>query len=220
MAYNYRSIVNHVLRKTEFAPVSETVDSQFTGSTVDPFVDRIKDWTNEVYLDICNSGYWRFLESSASFNTVIGQESYSLANDCLPDRIISIRETSTPAILYRTDFKLIDVTQPDTSTMTNNTPISYYFFKNNLYLYPVPNSVITIRYRYYKIVTELVNPTDVPAIPEQWKWVLVNGILVRANQYLQDQNIGDSQIQYYNGLIQMRSANRADRQHFNTMKPF
>lgn len=220
MAYNYRSVVNHVLRKTEFAAVSETTDSEFIGSNIDPIVERIKDWVNEVYLEICNSGYWRFLETEASITTITGQESYTIATDCQVDRIINIRETETPTYLSRIDFKEIDKSYPDTTQTQQGIPNSYYFVGNKLYLFPIPSSEATIKYRYYKTVTELENPTDVPDIPECWKWVLVNGALIRANQYLQDQSLRDVQMQYYNGLLQMRSANRADRQQKNNIKPY
>jgi hypothetical protein len=220
MTYNYRSIVNHVLRKTEFTPVSETIDSQFTGTNIDPFVDRVKDWTNEVYLEICNAGYWRFLETEASFSTVNNQENYSLAADCQPGKIIDFRETHTPSILSRIDFKDIDKRFPDTSKTTNMIPQYYYFVGNTLFLYPIPDRTLTIKYRYYKAVSDLVDPTDVPLIPEHWKWVLVNGILIRANQYLQDQSVTDIQFQYMNGLIQMRAANRADRMKRNSIQPY
>lgn len=220
MTYNFRSVVNHVLRKTEFGPVSETIDAQFTGDNVDPIVDRIKDWTNEVYTEICNSGYWRFLETESSFSTLIDQETYTLDADCLVNRIINVREMETPSLLNRIDFKAIDKSYPDTSDTSTGTPSYYYFENNEMSLFPVPNAVITINYRYYKTVTEMSEATDVPLIPEHWKWVLVNGVLVRANQYLQDQSFADVQIQYFNGLLQMRAHNRADRQHKNAIQPY
>lgn len=220
MTYNFRSVVNHVLRKTEFGPVSEIVDAQFTGDNVDPIVDRIKDWTNEVYTEICNSGYWRFLEAEASLSTVVDQETYTLASDCLVNRIINVRQMQTPSLLQRIDFKMIDKLYPDTSDTSTNTPLYYYFENNNISFFPIPDRVMTIKYRYYKTVTEMSHPTDVPLIPEHWKWVLVNGVLIRANQYLQDQSLADVQIQYFNGLLQMRAHNRADRQQKNSIQPY
>jgi hypothetical protein len=219
MTYNFRTIVNHVLRKTEFAPVSESVDSEFSGNNIDPFVERVKDWTNEVYFEIVNSGYWRFLESESLINTVEGQVNYLLASDCSANRIINVRETSTPALLKRKDFKDIDILHPDVSQTTSSTPVYYYFVNNQIYFHPVPDREITVKYRYYKTACELVYPEDVPAIPEHWKWVLVNGVLVKANQYLQDQTTEHAQIQYLNSLLQMRAANRADRQNKNRFKP-
>lgn len=220
MTYNFRSVVNHVLRKTEFGPVSESIDAQFTGDNVDPIIDRIKDWTNEVYTEICNSGYWRFLETEGTFLTVIGQETYPLATNCIVNRLINVREIKTPSILRRIDFKSIDQSYPDTSESSSGTPVYYYFQNNNMSLFPVPDSVMTIKYRYYKTVTEMIDATDIPLIPEHWKWVLVNGVLIRANQYLQDQSFADVQVQYFNGLLQMRAHNRADRQHKNSIQPY
>ncbi|MEW5820328.1 MAG: hypothetical protein AB1782_09070 [Cyanobacteriota bacterium] len=220
MTYNYRCVVNNVLRKTEFGPVSETNDSEFNGINVEPIVDRIKDWTNEVYIEICNSGFWRFLETEASFSTVIGQQNYSVADNCQVNRIINVREIHTPSLLRRIDFKDIDKCYPDTLQTTSATPRYYYFLDNTIYLYPVPNSVITVKYRYYKMVSELINSTEVPEIPEQWKWVWVNGVLVRVNQYLQDQSLNTAQMHYYDGLLQMRAANRADIQRKNSINPY
>lgn len=220
MTYNFRTIVNHVLRKTEFGPVSETIESQFTGNAVDPLVDRIKDWTNEVYIEMCNLGYWRFLEAQGTITTSAGVENYSLPSNCQANRIIDVMEMETPSLLKRTDFKAIDDRYPDTTLPSRSIPDSYYFVNNSLYLFPVPETAITIKFRYYKTVSELVNATDVPEIPEHWKWVLVNGILVRANQYLQDQSTGDAQLQYLTGLIQMRAENRADRQNKKTIRPY
>ncbi|MGD9581589.1 MAG: hypothetical protein AB7V50_09470 [Vampirovibrionia bacterium] len=220
MTYNFRSVVNHVLRKTEFGPVNESIEAQFSGDNIDPIIDRIKDWTNEVYIEICNSGYWRFLETEASFSSVPAQETYSLANDCITNRIINVREMKTPSLLTRIDFKNLDKLYPDTSITASGTPSYYYFENNNISLFPVPDSVMTIKYRYYKTVTELSDSTDLPLIPEHWKWVWVNGVLLRANQYLQDQSLADVQVQYFNGLLQMRAHNRADRQHKNSIKPY
>lgn len=219
MVYNFRFVVNHVLRKTEFGPVSESIDAEFTGTNVDPIVDRIKDWVNEVYLEICNAGFWRFLETEGTINTTASQEAYTLAPDCRPERVINVRETLSPKMLVRADFKDIDRQYPDTVSNTPQVPQYYYFVNDQIYLYPVPDRNMVVKYRYYRTVEDLQNPEDVPVIPENWKWVLVNGVMIRANQYLQDQSYADAQMQYFNGMLQMRAANRADRQKRNSIKP-
>lgn len=218
MAYNYITLVNHILRKTEFNAVDETDSTQFMGVGVDPIVQRVKDWVNEVYVEICNSGYWRFLEAEGTISLVQDQVSYDLSSDCLPGRVITVRDVSNDRLLRRIDFK--DVDAISYSGETTEYPLAYYFVANKMHVYPTPSSAATIKYRYYKTVPELVNAEDVPSVPEAWKWVIIHGVMVRVNEFLEDQSAKISHMKYVEGLTQMRAENRGDRQRKNSIKPY
>lgn len=54
---------------------------------------------------------------------------------------------------------------------------------NNFGLYPYPDKAYTLRYEYYTNTNSLVNAQDVPAIPEMYRQVIVDGATAYGYQY-------------------------------------
>lgn len=58
--------------------------------------------------------------------------------------------------------------------------------------YLVPDSVITLRYYFYKKVRKMNSVYDIPTIPEQFQWdILMNGVLAFAHNNEKDYSIAD-----------------------------
>src|SRR5579885_49696 len=62
----------------------------------------------------------------------------------------------------------------------------YRVFNNNLFLYPQPESPVTVRIDYRSVIADLVNDSDVPVFPAQYHSMLVEWALAHA--YLDDGN--------------------------------
>ena len=71
---------------------------------------------------------------------------------------------------------------------------------------PPPNNAYELVYEYYRLPVDLVNATDVPALPEQFRHVIVDGAMYYA--YLFRGNTQDAQIlqgKFQEGIKNMRS---------------
>lgn len=104
---------------------------------------------------------------------------YSLASDV--DRIIDFRQTITDNKLQYVDSRTFDRLLPDpTATGSplfyslNGLDSSKYWRIN---LYPIPDAVINLQYRYYQRITEMTSDTEEPLIPAKWHNAIVFGAL-------------------------------------------
>lgn len=65
-------------------------------------------------------------------------------------------------------------------------PMHYRIFGNSLYVYPLPQANTSFTVEYFKLPADMVNDTDVPAIPETYHDALVAGAVAKA--YVDDGN--------------------------------
>jgi hypothetical protein len=84
---------------------------------------------------------------------------------------------------------------------------------NNFGLYPYPDKAYELVYEYFDKPTALVNATDVPTIPEQFRQVIVDGATAYSYQYRGEaQQYGLNFARFEEGIKQMQTLllNRAD----------
>jgi hypothetical protein len=62
------------------------------------------------------------------------------------------------------------------------TPARYYVYSGNLYLLPPPQFQVTARVFFHQYLADLVNPTDVPVMPQIYDEVILEAALVRAHR--------------------------------------
>lgn len=146
---------------------------------------KVVDRTQRAWIDIqASKPYWKFLRTTLSYPLVVAQQSYVVS-------------TATP-----TGFGLTSVDKWDQQTAfiyktstSDETPlkwISYQDFRKRFRTYPsgrpdtlcegpggtvlfnkTPDYAYTITLGYWQTPEKLVNPTDVPALPEQYCDVIV-----------------------------------------------
>ena len=77
-----------------------------------------------------------------------------------------------------------------------------------LIFYPAPDQAYDIVYEYYRIGYDLINDTDVPPLPEQYRFAVVNGAMYYVYQFRGDQqNATIAKSQFDNDIKYLRSLN-------------
>jgi len=171
-------------------------------------------WANRVIKDISSrKPHWVWLEKTSSFPTVIDQVSYDLPTDIdLSGRkVVSVRQTSTPAKLVYVSQHRMDELEAD-PTVSSGNPLFYTLWSSYIRLFPMPSAVITMYMRYIKTITPLtdsaVSTTD---IPDKFSEVVLDGMKVHAFRMFP--KWGDSNAQkviYEQGILRMIEDDNAE----------
>ena len=103
------------------------------------------------------------LQGSSTTTTVSGTQNYALPLDFL----YFVRLTFDGLKLFQVNFNEIDEAEFD-ETLDTGLPTNYYIFNDQIYLYPIPNQVKTLRLWYYKSPTTLDETTDSLEISSNW----------------------------------------------------
>ena len=112
--------------------------------------------------------FW-FNETTATFNTVASQGSYTSTDTS----ITNIREIDYVkiAIQSNNNYELVPVTyktlQDDNVSNHTGDPAEYAYYKENFFLYPVPNAAKTITVSYVKSYTDLSADADTNDFTEE-----------------------------------------------------
>lgn len=138
---------------------------------------------NQAYRAIIRAHYWWFTESTAQFNSVANQESYSSAHGFPSDiRGSAILEVRYDGTLW-TPITQTDAFKNLSSTYTNYSE-SYFIFNDALY--PVPrfsaSGTNNVKMKYYSLPAALTTGSDTIAIPDLYKDVLTAYAFARVCQ--------------------------------------
>ncbi len=124
----------------------ELADFSVTSQTALAINDAIKFYSRQK---------WPFLEASATFSTVAGQQAYDLPDDYKSMLIVmALVSGSFWKMTSRTFDYLRSVT---VLTTTLSPPQDYAIFDNQIWLYPIPDRDYAITEYYDKILPELSN---------------------------------------------------------------
>jgi predicted HTH transcriptional regulator len=134
--------------------IQDDIDRTDLTSQVTDFVNRaIKFYEKE--------NFW-FTETSTTFVTVAGTETYTLsaiATNIKNILRVEIQDSSNST--YELELRDINYIRNQNTTTTNNgKPTDYCLYTGSMYLSRVPNAVYTIRVFYRKDYPALVNTTD------------------------------------------------------------
>lgn len=174
---------------------------------------------NLVAKDIQNrqkTWHWKFLENTATANTVANQHTYDPPDGS--GTAPAIDTTKIFAIYDRTsdltyNYVPYDKFVRSVADPSNNTgdSVMWTFWANTFRLYPVPSSVKTIYLDYIQLLTAWGDSATSNEIPAKYDPVIIDGALVYAYKF--DQELGDwrSQQQVYEaGIELMISDNRSE----------
>jgi len=168
-------------------------------------------WANRVIKDISGRNqHWVWLEKTSTFPTVAAQMTYDLPTDIDGNKILSLKQETTPAKLIYINQRRLDELEADPTTSSGN-PLYYTLWAGDVRLWPVPSAAITMYLRYLKVITELSDSaSSTTDIPTKWDEVVLDGMKVHAFRMFP--SWGDSLRQkavYENGIILMKRDNDA-----------
>ena len=158
------------------------------------FKNNARDYLNLVGKDIQSREQWNWLFKSATFNTVADTRTYSLETDVLTP--LSFRNITENHVIIVQSTQDIDAADPDSSTDGDPRFVAINGIDTNgaiqVTLYPTPDGVDSIGYRYYRQIPDFVELEDNNSINQYYPQV-IQPALIYGISSLFKQEKGDDQ---------------------------
>lgn len=149
-------------------------------------LNRLVKWINAAWMDIQSTREdWQWMRATATFPTVSGKAIYT-PTECgvtnfgswYPETFrnydTSVGQRSEIMMSYREYETWLDLYQFGANRLVATRPIEVTVTPaKGIGLGPVPNGSYTVTGDYYKVASELVVDTDVPAMPTQFHLAIV-----------------------------------------------
>jgi hypothetical protein len=167
-------------------------------------------WLNRIKNEISSRHeHWTWLEQTAIFNTVASQMTYDLPTDIdlSGNKVMDLRQKTSPAKLIYISQKRLDELDPN-PTRTGN-PTHWTKWANQIRLYPIPSSVITMYLRYMlDKATDYNDEIVTSQIPVKFDWVVNAGMKKYAfAMFPRWGNVAEANSLFENGIGNMLSDN-------------
>jgi hypothetical protein len=134
---------------------------------------RVTQYLNDAYMKAVRKVDYYVDEATQDFNTVAGTSTYPLPANFARGR--SLRITTLGMELLAVGLRDID----RSSVGATGQPAFYAFDGQNLHLYPAPDGVYPLEFRYWLLPNPLVNDTDTPTISDDYCDMLIFWALAR-----------------------------------------
>jgi hypothetical protein len=193
MAYDYIGLVNDVNRRLN--EVELTTDN-FTATT--GYYSFAKDSVNAAIRHINQEEYewpWNHVEETEVL--VAGTVRYGIPYDAKSvnmntfrlkrDNTLGVSTKKLKVISYEEYLTKYADVEYDTSTGIRSVPTHVARTPSREFvLYPNPDKAYEIVYEYYRLGYDLESATDVPNLPEQYKYVITDGAMYYVYQFRGD----------------------------------
>lgn len=190
------ALTNEVLRRA-----GQTEVATVTGSRAPAL--QVKDFINAIYFEMLQFLKVDRLLKQTTLDTLAGMSAYSPAADADLNAIApdSVMEADSGILLKRVDYSY----PLKFGVSATGRPDSWYVQGDNLMLYPVPDTIYTIRYHYYVKPQTLSADADTTELPEEWEKTLVLGAQSRLEKFLGEAGSEDSFLLYRDGLSRLKA---------------
>jgi len=135
--------------------------------------DPISTWVNAAMFDVAAATDWPWLEELLSpIALASGSQLISLPSDLA--KIISLRDITN---LVKIDYMNRRAFERDIQDPASTGQPQYYTLvgSNNIQIYPTSDGNYNVALYYQREIASLVNPTDVPDMPERTHYAIVLG---------------------------------------------
>ena len=137
-----------------------------TDATLNPsYLNMIVDQANAF---IATEGDWPWRQTSTTFPTVVGTDTYTPPATWLRTKMLKITD-ETPMRLLST----IDIEERWWSSTQRGMPREYAVEAEVIILRPIPDAVYTVTHRFIKVEPELTLDADTPLMPPQFHTAIV-----------------------------------------------
>jgi len=150
---------------------------------------EIRNYINDAQNDVFNEYRLPFTQTVQTYTLTSGVSDITNGTGLPANYVQALNLTLTSAgretVLPYVDIRVIDDQYPDPDDTTVNPtgpPAMWYFYGNDVKVYPVPNDAYTVSLQYYKKPTELTADGSVPEIPSEFEELLVVGASYRVLQ--------------------------------------
>lgn len=213
MAYDYIGLVNDVNRRLNEV---ELTSSNFATST--GYYSFAKDAVNSAIRHINQEEYewpWNHVEETEVL--VAGEVRYSLPYDAKTVNMNTFRikrnatlgvETVKLKIMSYEEY-LDKHADSEYNSSTGIRTVPTHVVKTpsrELIFYPSPDQAYEVVYEYFSLAYDLENSTDVPNLPEQYRYVITDGAMYYVYQFRGDLQAAQlSLAKFEQGIKQLRS---------------
>jgi len=150
---------------------------------------EITDYLNDTQNDIYNEYRLPFMQTYVDYALFANTADITNSSGLLPDYVqavdLQVTTTGKETQLIYMPYEELFSTYPDPSDQTaypSTTPMYWYFYNETINVFPTSAVDLTVRLRYWKKPTDLVQATDVPSIPSEFAELLVVGAAYRVLQ--------------------------------------
>lgn len=211
MAYNYLDITNEVL-----ARMNEVSLTSVNFTSARGFQIQCKNAVNDAinYINQREFG-WPFSHATQTETLVAGTTRYTIPTGTQHVDYDTFRISKDDSLAVAgTTLRILDYKEYvdryiDQETTSDVGSIPNYIVRtpdNNYLLYPYPDKAYQLKYEYFAKPTALSATTDAPAVPEQFRQVIVDGATAYAYQYRGEaQQYGINFSRFEDGIKQMQS---------------
>lgn len=220
MAYDYISVVNDVNRR-----LNEVELTAANFPTVTGFYSFAKDGVNAAIRHINQEEFeWPWNHSEETEILSPGTVRYSMPYDAKTinmntfrirrDSALNVETVKLQSLSY--EEWLDKYADSEYNSSTDNRGVPRYVVRTlsrELIFYPAPDKAYEVVYEYFRTGYELEKATDVPSLPEQYRYTIVDGAMYYVYQFRGDMQAAQLSLQKFEqGIKQLRSLhiNRTD----------
>lgn len=211
--YNFLGLVNDVNRRLNEVQLTSSTFADATG-----FYASVKDSVNAAIREINHQQYeWPFNHVLQEEELNQGDVRYFIPRDVKTLDMDSFRLIRNDTLGNDTvKLKIISYEEyldqyldHEYNTSTVHQAVPRYVFRtpaNEYGVVPVPDKAYKIAYEYYRNPVTLNLYSDVPSIPEEFRYVIVDGAMVHAHSFRGDLQSSQLSLQsFQEGIKAMRS---------------
>jgi hypothetical protein len=174
-------------------------------------VARMRQWINIWHQRLlARPGIELLRDGSITMPSVVGQFNYHLPPQVR--RVLKISEFTTPMVLRMEAWSWIREQDPQlvaTGTPEVWAPVSWEnitppLAQLTIMLWPVPTSVITYNLDAQFTATDMVNVTDIPLLPYEYHWLLIEAACYEEWMRKADSRAGTARQDLETGVKEMR----------------
>ena len=220
MAYDYISLVNDINRRLNEVELNSSNFVTATG-----YYSFAKDAVNAAIRHINQEEFeWPWNHAEEEETLTAGEVRYSFPYDAKTVNFNSFRIKRDAALNVSTHkLKLLSYEEwldkysdSEYNSSTSDRGVPKYVVRTpsrEILLYPNPDKAYELVYDYYRTGYDLENATDVPSLPEEYRYVIIDGAMYYVAQFRGDMQLSQFSLQKFEqGIKQLRSLhiNRTD----------
>jgi hypothetical protein len=174
VAYQLSDIITRVQKRVR--------DTNYSSSEI---TDYINDTINDVYNEYRLPFMQTYVDYTLFANVADITNGSGLLSDFVQAVDLTLTATGKESQLIYISYEELAKLYPDADDLTAypaSIPQYWYMYDETIKVFPCSSEDTTVRLRYYKKPTDLVQATDVPSIPSQFLELLVVGAAYRVLQ--------------------------------------
>ncbi len=189
--------------------VSQWVDDPnngyFTIPTLDLFLNNAQREVQKLLIQAEDTYYTKLVSTV----TVQNQQDYALPDDLLHLTRLEVIASGSGITADRRLMQSITINQQGMIGAQTGLPYAYYWQKSRLSLLPIPDNVYTLNLYYDYLIADMVNPTDIPDVPQDFQEYIA--VLAAFDCFIKDDRV-PANIQmkkdYYEKLLKQIAQDR------------